>query len=113
MILNRAIKRTLTYKSVIGDDGKFRNKTVQWLLDNKELAYLQWIYCTFEKYDFIPEILELLNIKDEFVIKKPGINKELLEQLQLKLRNGKPKQDYRINKSKPKTITHSSWKSYT
>jgi len=75
-----ALKRTLTRKSKL-NFGKFGNETIQKLFDMKKTGYLRWVYYNITPINFFPDILEELGIVDEWVIDKPGTNKELGDEL--------------------------------
>lgn len=73
-----AIKRILTRKSPL-KFGKYSECTVQQILDFGKKSYLQWTYFSLSCIDFLPEILEELHIKGEYLLSKPGKNEELFK----------------------------------
>lgn len=66
--------RTLTLKSTL-QFGKYREMTVQQVIDLHEINYLIWAYYNCSVINFTDEILEILKITEK--ISKPGINPEL------------------------------------
>ena len=72
--------RTLTPKSMIMF-GKFKDLTVQELLNMQKIRYLRWMYFFNSKINFTPEVLELLSITEVYIINKPGIDEEKYDAL--------------------------------
>jgi hypothetical protein len=70
------ILRTLTLKSTI-NFGKYAELTVQQIIDLRKSQYLVWVYFCNSHINFFPEVLDLIRIKEEHRIPKPGkINEE-------------------------------------
>lgn len=70
--------RTLTGKSKLGF-GKYYDSTIQELITLKHTGYLRWVYYSISGITFTDEILHTIGIhEDEYRIKKPGVNPELL-----------------------------------
>lgn len=72
--------RTLARKSVL-DFGKYKDQSIQQILDLKKHRYLRWIYYNASKISFLPEILDEIGITEEWRIDKPGKNPEKGEEL--------------------------------
>jgi len=72
--------RIMTEKSIIGF-GKYTDLSVGNLLAQLKTKELRWIYYNCSMLSFMPNILDLIYITDEFKIQKPGTNKELGQQL--------------------------------
>jgi len=66
----------MSYKSVIGF-GKYEDLTVQDMINLRRNRELRWIYYNCSMLSFIPEILELIGITDDFKISKPGKDREV------------------------------------
>ena len=74
------VLRTMTLKSLIGNAGNWsiKNSTVESCIkSNKQRWALIYSYFHKSHINFNDEVLDLLNIKDEFVIEKPGTNHDL------------------------------------
>ena len=67
--------RKMTYKSQF-KGGKCEDMTVHQALSLHHERYLRYCYFNYASITFIDEILDIINIPDEFRIKKPGINKK-------------------------------------
>jgi hypothetical protein len=63
--------RTLTRKSIIGF-GKYKDLTVQNVLDTMNVSEIIGLYFRLDKINFQEEILEEVGIKKELRIQKPG-----------------------------------------
>ncbi len=70
--------RKLTFKSKIGF-GKYENRTVQNLIDNRKHSKLIAMYYNYEKISFVDEVLKELRITEEYQINKPGVDKDMKE----------------------------------
>lgn len=70
--------RKLAPKSIIGF-GSFRDLSVQNVLDTQGKMPLISMYYNLERVSFLDEVLELLGITGEFVIQKPGKDKDKFE----------------------------------
>lgn len=72
--------RTMTLKSLVGNAGNWvtKNSTVEACLKSKKMKW-QLIYSYFHRshINFMPDVLDLLEIKGEYIIKKPGTNHDL------------------------------------
>lgn len=86
MISQSINKRTLTYKSKLGF-GKYIDLTIQDILNLKKGQYLRWVYFNYEGIDFIPEILDIIQITEEYRLKKPAKNTNFLEEINKKIFN--------------------------
>ena len=73
--------RTLALRTPLKFGHKFPGKTVQELIDDKKTGYLRWIYYNIQHMNFLPEVLDVLGITGEWLIEKPGTNKELGQEL--------------------------------
>jgi len=67
--------RTLTLKSKLGF-GKHKNKTVSELIALKKELELISAYFKLSKISFTQEVLDQINITNEYRITKPGKNKD-------------------------------------
>jgi hypothetical protein len=67
--------RTLTRKSKLGF-GKYQDYTMQELIDLGQFKILISVYYKLSSINFIPDILEEIGIVGDWVIQKPGIDKE-------------------------------------
>lgn len=72
----RILLRTLTRKSKLGF-GKYKERTVQQLIDSRQLLQLISAYYKLTTINYMDDILEELNITEEFRIKKPSSDKDL------------------------------------
>ena len=72
--------RKLSRKSII-NFGKKEGYSVQQMLDLKEKGYLRWMYFNCSMISFLDDILDEINITEDFRIQKPGTNKEKHEEL--------------------------------
>jgi len=72
--------RTLARKSVL-DFGKYKDRSIQQILDLKNHRYLRWCYYNASKISFLPDILDEIGITEEWRIEKPGKDPEKGEQL--------------------------------
>lgn len=68
--------RTLTRKSKLGF-GKYKYLTVQKILDMKMPLVLISPYYKLSSINYIEDILTELKITEQYIIKKPSINKEM------------------------------------
>ena len=98
------ILRKLTRKSIIGF-GKFKDSTVQNILDLQHYNYLRWVYYCNSHINFFDDILIELSIIDDYIIPKPGTNEGLFEKLRDEKYNkmtslGKLKYNAKANKNK-------------
>jgi len=73
--------RTLALRTPLRFGSKFPDKTVQELIDIHKTGYLRWIYYNVQHMNFLPEVLNVIGISEEYVIEKPGTNPELGEKL--------------------------------
>lgn len=73
--------RTLTEKSKMGF-GKNHDLTVKSLLATNQNDYLRWVYYNCSHISFMPNILDILCITDDFRITKPGIDSNRFLMLQ-------------------------------
>lgn len=76
--MSNVSKRVMTLKSVIGF-GKYESLTIQRIVDMGKLSYLRWVYFSYEKIDFVEEILELLGIDKKYRLVKPAKNLNFLK----------------------------------
>ena len=95
---NQLILRTLTKKTKL-KIRKYYDKTVQDLIEGEQKDYLRWCYFNLEKISFTEDILKEIKIPKKYYINKPGINKELGEELEKTLR-GEKTSKYHFNKYK-------------
>lgn len=81
--------RKLTEKSTLLF-GKYRECKVQDLINSGQKQYLKWVYYNCSMITFNDEILEILKITPDRMIKKPGVNreyyKEFMDQYNTKVR---------------------------
>jgi len=63
--------RKLAFKSQL-NFGKYADLTIQQLLDLGKKKYLRWVYFNCSNISFIDDILELINIYEEYRIPKPS-----------------------------------------
>ncbi|MBC8321219.1 MAG: hypothetical protein H8E34_10890 [Bacteroidetes bacterium] len=63
--------RTMTGKSIIGF-GRYADMSVQQVIDLRKAPYLRWLYFNFTKITFTDDILDEINLWEEFRIDKPG-----------------------------------------
>ena len=75
------ILRKMTLKSVF-HAGVMQGLTVQQVIDQLRNTYLRWIYYNYSGITFTDDILDIINIRPEDRITKPGKNPEYGEQLQ-------------------------------
>jgi len=73
--------RTLALRTPLRFGSKFPEKTVQELIDENKTGYLRWIYYNIPHMNFLPEVLEALDITGDYIIPKPGKNPELGQEL--------------------------------
>lgn len=73
--------RTLALKSIM-KFGKHKTKSVEYLISNKNINYLRWVYFNMSNISFNEEIILELRIPAEFQISKPGKNAELFDKLE-------------------------------
>jgi len=78
--------RNLTYKSQLLF-GKFKDCTVQDLLNMQLTGYLRWVYYNCDKITYIPEILEKIYVQEEDMITKPGKDPQKGKELSEKIRH--------------------------
>lgn len=71
-------KRVLTLKSKLGF-GKYDDSTIESIIRLEKHGYLRWVYFNYSGIDFIPEILDTIQIPLEHRLIKPAKNPELLE----------------------------------
>lgn len=71
--------RTLTKKSKLGF-GKFKDVTIGNLLERRKHAHLISVYYKLTSINFNEEVLKELKIINNYVLKKPGCNKDLYYQ---------------------------------
>lgn len=81
---DRILLRTLTLKSKL-KVGKYAEDTVQRLLDRRQYKELQHIYYCYERITFTEDVLDLMKIRPDERIEKPGTNKELFNQIRTKV----------------------------
>jgi len=65
--------RKLTEKSIL-KFGKYSDIKIRNILIAKNYDYLRWVYFNCSNITFIDEIIEQLNIPEEFLINKPATN---------------------------------------
>ncbi len=71
-------RRTLTLKSKLGFANKYPDNTIQEIINLNKMDYLRWVYFNYEGIDFIPDVLDMIQIPVEFRLKKPAKNPDLL-----------------------------------
>lgn len=76
-IIDTNVKRVLTLKSKLGF-GKYENLSIEDVIKLSKNAYLRWVYFNYANIDFIPEILDTIQIPIEYRLKKPSKNPEFL-----------------------------------
>jgi hypothetical protein len=69
--------KTMTLKSII-NFGKFKNHTVQRIIDLNKGYYLKQMYLNHKDLTFTDDVLKLIGITDKTKIKKPGTIKKPL-----------------------------------
>lgn len=81
---NAILLRKLSFKSQL-NFGKYKNQTVQGVIDLHKKHYLQWCYYNLEGISFTDEVLDLIQVGVSERLKKPGIyTKQWEEHLRLK-----------------------------
>lgn len=70
----------MTLKSVF-EAGNLAGYSVQHAIDLHRSAYLRWIYYNYSRLTFTDDVLDLINIRAEDRIEKPGKNPEKGEDL--------------------------------
>lgn len=70
--------RKLTEKSTL-KFGKYADLTVLYLLEHQKKNYLRWVYFNSSNITFTDEILDKLNITQEFRFDKPNKNEDLFK----------------------------------
>lgn len=73
--MDRILLRRLTEKSVLGF-GKFADSTVGHIIGYNQFNYLRWVYYNMSNIDFMPDVLDKLNVPVEHRISKPGKDPE-------------------------------------
>ena len=76
--------RTMARKSVFSE-GKFEGYSVQQVLDLKGHNTLRFYYYNCSMISFLPDILDEINIKEQWRIEKPGTDPEKFNQLREKI----------------------------
>ncbi|MFM2392780.1 MAG: hypothetical protein RLZZ546_762 [Bacteroidota bacterium] len=71
-------KRVLTMKSKLGF-GKYGDSIIESIIKLEKHGYLRWVYFNYSGIDFMPEILDIIQIPLEYRLVKPAKNSELLE----------------------------------
>jgi len=61
--------------------GQYADNTVQDLISLKKYGYLRWVYFNSSRITFMDDILEKINIPEDFRIEKPGTCSEKHEEL--------------------------------
>jgi len=74
------ILRKMTLKSVF-EAGNLAGYSVQHAIDLHRSADLRWIYYNYSRLTFTDDVLDLINIRQEDRIEKPGKNPEKGEDL--------------------------------
>lgn len=77
--------RVLSRKSYLGF-GKYKDLSIQQILNFEKAVYLRWVYYNMESISFLPDILDEIHIKDNDIINKPGKDPERFLDLQHKIR---------------------------
>ena len=75
--------RTLARKSVL-DFGKYEGRSVQQVIDLKNIRLLRWYYYNCSMISFHTDILDEIGITEEWRIDKPGKDPEKGQQLDKK-----------------------------
>lgn len=96
--MSRVALRTLTFKSLL-KFGKYRDLTVQQLIDLHQLKgikYIRWSYYQSSNISYNDEVLNRVGITPELRISKPGkiTEEELIEKLRLVNREEKTEQEH-------------------
>jgi hypothetical protein len=73
--------RKLSLKSIL-NFGQYNGLSVQQIIDLNKQQYLRWVYYNYEGLSFIDEIFDLIYLKDENKINKPGKNPDLHIQIE-------------------------------
>jgi hypothetical protein len=83
------IFRTLTRKSILGF-GRFRNDTIQGLIDSGHADYLRFVYFYLNDITFVDDILKEIDVyrdnEFDFRINKPGANPGAIEEINKRIR---------------------------
>ena len=99
------ILRKMTLKSVF-NAGVMQGLTVQQAIDQFRHVYLRWVYYNYSGITFTDDILDIIEIRPEDRIPKPGKNPEYGEQLQnlihSKITENSQKKNIRITSSRAK-----------
>ena len=72
--------RTLARKSVL-DFGKYKDRSVQQIIDLKNYRALRWYYYNYSMISFLPDILDEIGITEDMRIPKPGKDPMMCEAL--------------------------------
>ena len=72
--------RKLTRKSCL-QFGKYQDVNIQSILNLKRHRYLRWVYFNMSMITFFDDILDEINLPEDYRIDKPGKNPELHEKL--------------------------------
>ena len=73
--------RKMTRKSKVGF-GKKANLTIQFLLTNRNIYYLRWMYYGNSGITFFDDILDEIGVTEEYRILKPGKDLGVLAELE-------------------------------
>ena len=83
-ITNSNVKRILTLKSKLGF-GKYGKQTIADIINIGKNAYLRWVYFNYSNIDFMPDILDTIQIDVEYRLEKPGKKPEVLDEVNSKV----------------------------
>lgn len=72
--------RKLTRKSIMGF-GYHSDRSVQQVLDMSDYQYIRWAYYSNSHINFFEDILDEVGISESLRIDKPGVDKQLFEEL--------------------------------
>jgi hypothetical protein len=72
--------RTLTAKSIIGF-GRYRDLSVQQMIDIHKVIYLRWMYFNCFGISFTEDVLNRIGVFSNLRIEKPGANTELWDKI--------------------------------
>jgi hypothetical protein len=70
-------KRVLTLKSKLGF-GKYESMTVESIIKLNKCDYLRWVYFNCANIDFIPDVLDNIQIPIIYRLTKPASNPDVL-----------------------------------
>lgn len=71
-------KRTLTLKSML-KFGKYEDLTIANIINLGKGSYLRWVYYNYSGIDFMPDVLDMIQIPLDYRLEKPNKNPEMFD----------------------------------